>query len=235
MNINFIYQSIAEEVELKEHSLVSEYTPIEKQLLEDVSKKGFSKDQLEQLDNVLSFIKNLESNCEFHPSWDVYLTHPYRIAYYISQLYPDYDLQIIMMALMHNVYEVTKLEVSDLTTAGIDPFIASSLQLLTINREKQKDIEYLEQFYSAISNHSNELALLRCVDKLDNLLALSVLEEGERKSSYIELAERFVTPIAASIDTRFGEFFAEVCVYARTVPYNPSLKKKMDSLMGING
>ena len=58
-----------------------------------------------------------------------------------------------------------------------------------------------------IEKFSKRLVLLRCLDKLDNLLAFELIPNGDLRTNWLKNTEDYVLPMAKSIDRRFGQYF----------------------------
>lgn len=153
---------------------------------------------------------------------DAYLSHPFRVARVAMTLRDGPDARTFTVGTLHNVYEIGNVGEAHLVERGVAPDDAAAIRLLTIDRSRETDPSYLRAFYGAIEAHSEWLALVRTVDKLDNVLGLQLLAEGPVKTSYIDLAERFVGPMARALDARLGAYFAEAIAFARATPSDPA-------------
>jgi (p)ppGpp synthase/HD superfamily hydrolase len=158
----------------------------------------------------------------------LYLSHPLRVARLVLDLHPAPTPDLGVIGVLHNVFEVCAKDERDLVDAGFSSEVASAIRLLTIDRQRETDPGYLADFYGAIEAHSEGLALVRCADKLDNLLGLELLEEGPIRDSYIDLAERFVGPIASRLSPAFGAFFQAVVAHMRKTGCSAPLKQRYD-------
>ncbi len=76
--------------------------------------------------------------------------------------------------------------------------------LTTIDRKQQYDEAYLAKFYGRIAEFGDDLALIKCVDKLDNLLAFQLFERTPEIERYMALCEQFVVPLAGKLSSEFG-------------------------------
>jgi len=103
--------------------------------------------------------------------------------------------------------------------------------LLTIDRRRETEPGYLLNFYSDIERFGESLSLIRCVDKWDNILELELLEDDRARTSYLDLADRFVTPMAWRLSPEFGRYFEETIAYIRPRPFRADLRRRYDSLI----
>jgi (p)ppGpp synthase/HD superfamily hydrolase len=169
----------------------------------------------------LAFARSLTAATGDHPSIDVYLTHPLRIALFCLDLAPDWDAAGIETALLHNAFEIGGVDEAALAAAGFRADLGAEIRLLTIERAHETDRAYLAGFYGAIEARGPALSLIRCVDKLDNLMGAAAIADPAVHASYIALAEEFVAPMAARLDSAFGAYFATLAAHARAAGPDP--------------
>jgi hypothetical protein len=169
----------------------------------------------QEIDRVIGLAREFggESNAG---ALDAYLSHPFRVARILLGLDPAPSARTFVLGTLHNVYEIGGTSESALAERGVPGDIARAIRLLTIDRPRENDVSYLTDFYGAIEEAG--LGLFRTVDKLDNVLGLELLEEGPIKTSYIDLAERFVGPIARRLSPTLGDYFAGAIELARRTP-----------------
>jgi hypothetical protein len=170
----------------------------------------------------LSFARSLAAATADHPSIDVYMSHPLRIALSCLDLAPDAGPGAVETALLHNAFEIGGVDEGALAAAGFRPDLGAEIRLLTIERARETDRAYLARFYDAIARHGAMLSLVRCVDKLDNLLGAAAIADPAVHASYVGLAEEFVGPMATRLDSAFGAYFAAVVAQARAHGPDPA-------------
>lgn len=161
---------------------------------------------------------------------DAYLSHPFRVAWILLGLDPAPTAARFTIGALHNVYEVSGADEGSLAAEGISPEVTQAIRLLTIDRARENDVAYLADFYGAIE--SAGLALVRTADKLDNVLGLELLDEGPIKTSYIDLAEQFVGPMAARLSPALGAYFAEAIRFARETPCDKDKLARYNARLG---
>jgi (p)ppGpp synthase/HD superfamily hydrolase len=211
---------LEEEVERKNASMLGSARISELELL-DICALSLGRADFDAVSRTLAFVKSLESVSADHPSVAAYLSHPMRVARITLSLQAEPSVEAAHMALLHNVFEVCGLDELSLREAGYADRVGAAIRCLTINREQESDVEYLARFYGAIEEFGDPLPLIRVVDKLDNLLGLGVLEEGQLRESYIDLAALFVAPTAHRIDPALGRYFDAVVAHARDTACRP--------------
>lgn len=225
ISINFCLQPVAIEAADKVASMMQRPEETEKVLLQLCSER-LSKSDLRSVNRALAYAKSLESTNASHPSMRAYFSHPLRVARISFQLLDHASAEIVAMGLLHNVFEVSGLSEGDLLEAGFSERLAIGIRLTTIDRERQYDESYLAKFYERIQEFGDDLALIKCVDKLDNLLAFELFERTPQIERYMDLCEQFVVPIAGGLSAEFGDYVQETINYMRAVGCNDQLKEQ---------
>lgn len=164
-----------------------------------------------------------------HPSATSYLSHPVRVALRALLLQIEPDPETVGIALLHNAYEVFGLGEEDLVRGGCSDRAAEIVRVLTVNRARERDDGYLESFYRRIDEHGPLAALLRCADRLDNLLVLAVLENGEVRDRYLETSEMFVVPMAARLSNELADYLRAIIEHQRIAGFDPAAKARLDA------
>lgn len=183
-----------------------------------------SQSDMRSINRALSYAKSLESTDPHHPSMRLYFSHPLRVAQLALQLLEQPSAEIVSMGLLHNVFEVSGLREGDLLQAGFSERLASGIRLTTIERERQYEESYLTKFYSRIHAFGDDLALIKCVDKLDNLLAFELFERTPQIERYMTLCEQFVTPLAGSLSSDFGSYVQQTIDHMRATGCDDDLR-----------
>jgi (p)ppGpp synthase/HD superfamily hydrolase len=212
MSVSFSLNPIESEVADKISSMIQYSDASERGLLE-LSATKFSAGAWQQIEATISFAKSLKSEDPNHPSMRVYFSHPVRVATLALRLGSEPDLENVKTGLLHNVFEVSGVREDDLLQAGFSDRMARGIRLLTVDRKRQYDADYLTGFYHGIEAFGEDLALIKCVDKLDNLLGLEVFERTPQIQTYLDLCERFVVPMAQRLSPEFGYYVRDVVAY----------------------
>lgn len=139
--------------------------------------------------------------------------HTVRIASYVHAFQVPPDPETVRIALLHNVMEVCGATPEGLAARGVTAREIDAVQHLTIDRAHESDPVYLAEFYGAIEAFGPDLSLVRCLDKLDNLLGIRESNTGPVFISYVALARQFVLPMAARLDATLAAFFDEVSTF----------------------
>jgi (p)ppGpp synthase/HD superfamily hydrolase len=190
-----------------------------------------SGDDLAAIEQALVFASSLRSTDPNHPSMRAYFSHPLRVATFVIRLMTKPTVAAIITALLHNVFEVSGLDEDDLSAFGFGKRAGSGIRLLTIDRTRQYDSEYLERFYRNIENFGDELVLLKCIDRLDNLLAFDLINKTAAHERYIDLSEQFIVPLASKLSRDFGVYFQRAIDYARASTGNSALQQQYQEFL----
>jgi len=127
------------------------------------SPKKFNKNEI---NDIKSFFSNLLS-LDFDKIYKNYLTHPIRVAHMWILINQSVSVQEIKFALAHNIIENGFL---DELKKNLEKKEIEKIKILTIDRNKEKNLDYLNIYYSNIEKHSKNLLIFKSLDKLDNLL-----------------------------------------------------------------
>ena len=229
LSIKFCLRPVAVEAADKVTSMMQRSEDTEKELLQLCSER-LSESELKHIRKALAYAKSLESTNASHPSMRAYFSHPLRVARIAFQLLDQPAAEIVSMGLLHNVFEVSGLTEGDLLEAGFGERLAIGIRLTTIDRKQQYEETYLAKFYGRIHAFGDDLTLIKCVDKLDNLLAFELFERTPEIERYINLCEQFVVPLAGKLSSDFGSYVHETIDYMRSVGCNDELKEQYKSV-----
>jgi (p)ppGpp synthase/HD superfamily hydrolase len=186
---------------------------------------------LVEIKKALEYAESLPSSDPNHPAMSAYFAHPLRVANFIVRLSAAPKTETVVMGLIHNVFEVSGLSESDLVSAGFTSRQADGIRLLTIDRALQYDPDYLTIFYRNIESFGEDLVLVKCVDRLDNLLAFDVITRTDKLQVYMSLTERFVIPMATRLSADFGEYLSDVLTRMQNSSCVDELRVQYESFM----
>ena len=228
MKMDMTFQSIEIEVAEKIETMLAISDHSREKLL-NLSKKKLSPKQEKTVASSINFAKSLTSVDTNHPSIQAYINHPIRVSTMVLQSLKENQYAYTIIGLLHNVYEIGGLKESYIIQAGYDEATSKAIRTLTIDRKKQYDVDYLSSYYKAIRDFSPELALLRCFDKLDNMLALELIREENNRSLYLKLIHRFIVPMAKELSPNLGYYIEHLGEYMQTVGCNSDLAERYES------
>ena len=193
--------------------------------------KRFSRDELTRIQSALKFAEALPSRDPNHPSMKAYFAHPVRVAEFVIRLSREPSCDTVSMGLIHNVFEVSGLEEKDLECAGFNSRLAEGIRLLTIDRSRQYDTNYLTTFYGDIERFGSDLMLVKCVDRLDNLLIFDLIERTDTIRLYLDLTEQFVIPMAKRLAPDLGDYLLLVLNHMRRSECNQELRLRYEAFL----
>jgi (p)ppGpp synthase/HD superfamily hydrolase len=148
-----------------------------------------------------------------HPGLNkfAYMAHPIRVARLYISYCNNFSLDAFKLALAHNVIELTGMSDEDILPNTLKP-IFHMIQKLTVDRSKQWDIDYKENYYEIISC-SEEMSVVKILDKLDNLYGLSSNPSKEIKLLYLHEIEKFVLPLASTFTPKLVDIMDNLIIF----------------------
>ena len=158
----FNYEKIQIEESKKKQSLLIS----SKDLFENFIASSLKKFDKNEIHDIKSFFSNLLS-LDFDKIYKNYLTHPIRVAHMCILTNQSISVQEIKFVLAHNIIENGFL---DKVKNNLEKKEIEKIKILTIDRSKEKNLDYLNIYYNNIEKHSKDLLIFKSLDKLDNLL-----------------------------------------------------------------
>ncbi len=150
-----------------------------------------------QAESVLEFAKGINYH-HVGVSSEEYLLHPIRVASFGGLLNIDNRLLSIKTGLLHNIYELANVT-SENIIAVCDEKVDLVLNTLKIDRGRQNDYKYLENYYRDIFLLPNNLGIIKVLDKLDNLYTLNITAPKSLKNRYLDEINKFLIPLSRKI------------------------------------
>ena len=158
----FNYEKIQIEEFKKRQSLLNPSKDLFENFITSLTKK-FDKNEINDIKNFFSNLLSLD----FDKIYKNYLTHPIRVAHMWILINQSVSAQEIKFALAHNIIENGFL---DELKKNLEKKEIEKIKILTIDRSKEKNLDYLNIYYNNIEKHSKNLLIFKSLDKLDNLL-----------------------------------------------------------------
>lgn len=158
-----------------------------------------------------------------HPgvSAAVYLEHPQRVAALAIRLDKDIDTTTIVVALLHNVLEVTHTTTVDLSQ-HLGPDVADTIEALTVDRSATSEA-YRERYYTRLRGGSRAGRVVKVLDKLDNLFLLNLNADDAVRDDYLREIRQWVAPLAQRELPSLSAYLADLVVDCeRTGYWNPA-------------
>ncbi len=123
-----------------------------------------------------------------------YLAHVLRVTKMSILLQPKLAKELIVLSMIHNIFEATDLNEIDLLNY-FDNKIIERVRILKINRERQNLNSYLTTYYSSIKNAHISVSIVKIIDKIDNIFTLCLNPNLSKRKAYLKQIEDFVIPL----------------------------------------
>ena len=127
------------------------------------SLKNFNSNEIKDIENFFLKLTSLH----FDKIYKNYLSHPIRLSHMWFLINQSVPVQEIKFILAHNVIENGFF---DQLENNLEKREIEKIKILTIDRNKEKNLDYLNLYYNNIEKHSKNLLIFKSLDKLDNLL-----------------------------------------------------------------
>jgi (p)ppGpp synthase/HD superfamily hydrolase len=125
-----------------------------------------------------------------------YLAHPVRVACMALQLVRPPDEDATVLALIHNVFEVSTVPEQEIARHFGDRFV-HAMRTLTVDR-CQTTRDYTVQYYRRVDTLPRWARVVKVLDKLDNLFILCLNPDDDVRTAYLADVEEFIVPMAAA-------------------------------------
>lgn len=143
----------------------------------------------------------------------IYLNHPLRVATMIAREVSTASEHTLVVALLHNVLEVSKISFNEIKELFGEP-VALAILALTIDRSRQ-DREYLNKYYAGIAAAPVNCAAVKVADKLDNIYMICFNPSHEIRSRYLDEIDEWVVPLALTNAPRLAPRLIETVAVMR--------------------
>lgn len=158
--------------------------------------------EIQLIQQALSLAETAHTN-QKRDEGDPYIVHPLRIALDIINRLSRRDAKSITIALLHDVIEDSDFTYENLReTFGEE--IADAVVLLSKRRDLPKN-EAFKEYYERIKKLPPDLAEIKLLDRLDNLLFLNLSPNSEKQNSYVRQTERHYLPLAENLNRALFE------------------------------
>ena len=143
-----------------------------------------------------------------------YFLHPLRVGSIAGIANSEEKILNVKIGMLHNIYEVTDLQKSDLlriTDSEVEKIIAG----LTINRKLQFNSGYLTEYYGIISSFPYKLGIIKVIDKIDNLFTLNTTASSEIKAQYLQEIVDYVVPLCDLVSPQLSKLIRNIAEWVR--------------------
>jgi (p)ppGpp synthase/HD superfamily hydrolase len=197
----------------KERSLAEAEAALESELIAEVA-RVLGDDATEAVRAAVRYLAvRLQRSAS--PERDAYLKHALRVALLTLRWDPRPHVETVALAVLHNVHEVTGSDEAGLLAAGFSERVAAGVRALTIDRARSEEDAYLRAFYAGVERAGHHVAVVRCADKIDNILGYDASSADAGRVRYVDLTERFVLPIAERTSAPLGRLLEAAIAEAR--------------------
>jgi len=143
-----------------------------------------------------------------------YFLHSLRVGSIAGIANPEAKILSVQVGLLHNIYEVTGLQRSDVLKIA-DNKVEKIIAGLTINRKLQLDSGYLKNYYGGISNFPHKLGIIKVIDKIDNLFSLNNTANSEIKDRYLQEISEYVVPLCDLVSPQLSKLIRDIAEWVR--------------------
>jgi len=153
-------------------------------------------------------------------SSEAYLAHPLRVASMALQYSKFVSANDIVLALLHNVYEVTNVS-KQIISEQFGEEIEESISTLTVNRKLQWLQEYKYGYYNSINRSENSTKFIKILDKLDNVFVIGLNPDANIRKMYIDEIYKYILPMSKDVVPELTQTFTVACNIAEIDGYRP--------------
>ena len=158
-------------------------------------------------------------------SKEAYVALISRVTMLTLRIKPNYSLQSIVPALIHNIYETSKLSDKELLKLFSKEAL-NTVKILTVNRKKQHREEYLNDYYKNIHRQPEWVGLIKILDKLDNMFTLCLNPDQKKRELYLLHINKFIMPLVEKITPEMVTYFKGLINDCETVGYQKNYIQK---------
>lgn len=171
----------------------------------------------EKIFHVLAYSKTIEYK-HVGLSSEAYFAHPLRVTRFVLQLERQFNLDTVIIALLHNVLEVSSLT-KDVLAQNTNEKVATSISLLTVNRSKADDPIYKKEYYEKLSGGFAGARIVKIFDKLDNLFLLCLNPDDEAREGYLQEIEKYIIPEVDMLLPELSSYYRQLVDNCRDVGF----------------
>ena len=149
-----------------------------------------------------------------------YLAHVSRVTKYSLLLRPNLAKELIVLGLIHNIFEATQYSYQDLLNYFDDQTL-SKVIILKVDREKQHKRDYLFKYYDEISKAHISVSIIKILDKIDNIFTLCLNPSLEKRMIYLTQIEDYVLPLTKKFLPEILDYLIKLVNNAHKIGYIP--------------
>ena len=142
-------------------------------------------------------------------SSEIYAAHPLRVAAMVILSQDEPDVHAGVIALLHNVYEVSDIAADEISEQFGEK-VSAGIATLTVDRVRQWQPEYKTAYYAAIRDGGPSISRVKVFDKLDNLFLIGINPDQSIRKRYMDEIEQSVLPLAADCDPAVFQYMEQL-------------------------
>lgn len=123
-----------------------------------------------------------------------YLAHVLRVTQISMNIRPDIANETIGVSLIHNIFETSEYT-KDKLLNYFDLSTIETVEILTINRNKEHIHEYLLSYYDRIYKSDECALVVKLADKIDNIFTLCLNNDSNKRERYLSVVEVYLLPL----------------------------------------
>ena len=180
-------------------------------LIRILKEKGMASRDIQTIRTLYGVLQN----SEIQYTEKNYLNHPLRVT--ASWLLPreTVSLDDVVIGLCHNIRETGKGHLNFIEHDFFSSKNRDKLDCLTIDRSKERNIEYLEMFYDRIADFDSDLIVLKGFDKLDNKLMYPLFDVEQY---HFDVVQNFVCPRLEGRNKKLADYLFALAKYVASDP-----------------
>jgi (p)ppGpp synthase/HD superfamily hydrolase len=214
------FKSIEEERRYKIESIQTDQLERERDLFyTELGKLGLKPSDKELIERALQFTISKDYGSTGKDRY--YATHPVRVARFLTGWLPvssKVKVEAVVTALVHNALE-KEIVTPETLGAQFGSWVQRAVMSLTLDRVAMQTEEGKKRYYNKLNSLDPEIAMIKVLDKFDNILSLSANPDDQKREEYLTEVELFVLPLARQLAPDFAPYLARLVENTRQVGY----------------
>jgi hypothetical protein len=202
----FCFRSFDVEIRNKIDSLDESNEKLFLILLDILKEKGLASCDIQ----IIRTLYNSLQNAEIRYTEKNYLNHPLRVTASWLLFRETVSLDDVVIGLCHNLRESGKGQLNFIEHDFFSSTNRDKLECLTIDRSKERNIDYLKVFYDGIANFDSDLIALKGFDKLDNKLMYPLFDVEQY---HFDVVQNFVCPRLEGRNKKLADYLSALARY----------------------
>jgi len=164
--------------------------------------------------NSFEYSHNILNKCS-------YIAHVSRVTKYSLLLRPQLAKELLVLGLIHNIFEATEYNYKDLLNY-FDNKTLSKVKILKIDRKKQHREDYLFKYYKKIEKAHISVSIIKILDKIDNIFTLCLNPSLEKRMVYLKQIEDYIIPLTKRTLPEISDYLVKLINNAYEIGYMPN-------------